>query len=119
MSAHTPATFLGKLLGEVRQWPSILWRWECRFKGVQFQGSAELIGRPIISIAHGARMVLGDGVRIYSSLRANPLGCFQPCVLRALAPGAELILGTNTGLSGTVLCAGTRIEVGEGTIFGA
>ena len=64
-------------------------------------------------------MVLGDDVRLYSATRANPLGCFQPCVLRALRPSAQLVLGRGVGLSGTVLCAADSIDVGEGTIFGS
>jgi len=119
MSEHTPATFLGELLGNLRQWTSALWRLEGKFKGVTFEGKAQIIGRPIMSVANGARLIIGDGVRIYSATRANPLGCFQPCVLRALAPGARLSLGPNAGLSGTVLCAAVSIEVGEGTIFGS
>jgi len=119
MTNHTPATFLGKLIGKFRQAPSFLWRLEGRLKGVQFQGRCEILGRPIMSVAPKGRMVIGDGVRLYSAVRANPLGCFQPCVLRALAPGSQLVLGPGVGLSGTVLCAGTSIEVGEGTIFGS
>jgi acetyltransferase-like isoleucine patch superfamily enzyme len=64
-------------------------------------------------------MVLGDGVSIASAVRANPLGLSQPSVLRVMAPGAQLVLGNHSGLSGTVLCAGRSIEIGEGTIFGA
>src|SRR5207245_1251263 len=119
MSEHTPATFLGALLGNVRQWPSALWKLEASFKGVEFKGRARFIGRPIISKARDATIILGDGARIYSAIRANPLGCFQPCVLRALAPKAQLVIGADTGLSGTVLCAGASIEVGQGTIFGS
>jgi acetyltransferase-like isoleucine patch superfamily enzyme len=63
--------------------------------------------------------MLGDGVRVHSSVRANPLACFQPCVLRALAPGAQLVLGPGAGLSASVLCAAAAIEIGEGTILGA
>ncbi len=73
----------------------------------------------MISMVKGARIVLGDGVRVASHVRANPLGCFQPSALRALAPGAQLILARNVGISATVLCAGLSIEVGEGTIMGA
>src|SRR5882672_1162285 len=113
MTNHTPATFLGKLIGRFRQWPSFLWRIEGRLKGVEFQGRCEILGRPIISVAHSGRMVIGDGVRLYSALRANPLGCFQPCVLRAMAPGSHLVLGRGVGLSGTVMCAARAIEVGE------
>lgn len=64
-------------------------------------------------------MVFGDGVRVLSSLRSNPLGCPHPCILRATASGAELILGSNVGLSGAVLCAAASIKIGEGTILGS
>ncbi len=107
------------MIGRLRGWPTVLWRLEGRLKGVEFQGRCEILGRPLMSVARGARVVLGDGVRLYSATRANPLGCFQPCVLRALRPGAELLLGRSIGLSGTVLCASSSIEVGEGTIFGS
>ena len=99
--------------------PSFFWRWEAQFKGVELKGKFELLGRPMISLAHDSRIVLGDGVRLYSAPRANPLGLFQPCVLRTLVQGSELILAQNIGLSGTVLCAAQSIRVGEGTIFGA
>src|ERR1041385_1382218 len=119
MTNHTPATLLGKLIGKLREWASFLWRLEGRFKGVEFQDRCQILGRPIVSIASGGRITIGDRVRLYSSLRGNPLGCFQPCVLRALAPGSRLVLGSGVGLSGTVICAGASIEVGEGTIFGS
>jgi hypothetical protein len=119
MPQHTPATWLGLLLARIRQWPSRLWRWEARFKGVEFQGRCLFLGRPMISLAKGGRIVVGDGVRVFSSLRANPLGCPQPCALRALVPGAELRLGPNVGLSAAALCAARSIQIGEGTILGA
>jgi acetyltransferase-like isoleucine patch superfamily enzyme len=96
-----------------------MWRWEAQLKGVQFQGKARFQGRPLISVARNARIIVGDGVCVSSSVRANPLGNFQPSVLRALVPGAQLILGRCVGLSGTVLCAGSLIEIGEDTIFGS
>jgi acetyltransferase-like isoleucine patch superfamily enzyme len=119
MGEHSAATWLGTILGRLRGWPGVLWRLEGRLKGIEFEGRCEILGRPLVSVAGGARMVLGDGVRLYSATRANPLGCFQPCVLRALRPGARLVLGRAVGLSGTVLCAAASIEVGEGTIFGS
>src|SRR5438046_2650643 len=119
MSRHTPATFLGQVVGRLRQTSSFLWRLESRFKGVQFLGRTYFIGRPLISVARGASMVFGDGVQIYSSTRANPLGLSQPCVLRALGPGARLVLGRDVGLSGAVVCAGNSIEIGDHTILGA
>src|SRR5882724_3400171 len=119
MSHHTPATWMGNRIGKMRQCTSFLWRLEARLKGVEFEGRSEFLGRPLISLAKGGGITLGDRVRIYSALRANPLGCFQPCVLRAMAPGARLVLARGVGLSGTVMCAARAIEVGEGTIFGS
>jgi acetyltransferase-like isoleucine patch superfamily enzyme len=119
MSKHTAATWLGALVGGLRRWPSWFWCLEARLKGVQFDGRALFLGRPLISVAKGGRIQLGDGVQVNSAVRANPLACPQPSVLRAMGPGAELVLARQVGLSATVLCAARRIEVGEGTIFGA
>ncbi len=119
MSKHTPATLLGALIASLRIGASRLWLWEARFKGVEFLGSCALQGRPLLSIAPGGRIVLGDGVRMASAVRANPLGLAQPCALRALAPGAQLIIGRAVGLSGTALCACRSIEIGEHCLFGA
>lgn len=95
----------------------MLWRLEARFKGVQFEGRCEFVGRPLISLARNGRIVIGDAVRVLSSRRANPLGSLHRCTLRALDPGARLVLGRGVTLSGTVLCAGMLIEVGEGAAF--
>jgi hypothetical protein len=119
MSQHTPATLLGALIATLRIGVSRLWVWEARFKGVQFLGKCAFQGRPLVSLAPGARIVLGEGVRLASAMRANPLGLSQPCVLRAFAPGAQLIVGREVGLSGTTLCACRSIEIGERTLFGA
>lgn len=119
MSASSPAVMLGSILAWLRRRPSALWRLEAKLKGVRFLGRSEFLGRPLISVAPGSELVLGDGVCCYSAVRANPLACFQPSVLRTLAPGAKLALGDRVGLSGTVFCAAKSITVGEGTIFGS
>jgi len=77
------------------------------------------VGRPILSVAKGSRFSIQAGVVLRSGQRSNPLGCFQPCVLRTLAPGAELLLEENVGLSATVACAACSIRIGAGAIVGA
>jgi len=119
MNDPTVANLIGAWVNRVRLCGSCIWRLEARFKGVVLQGRVEFLGRPIISVVEGGRIVLGDGVRIASALRANPLALGQPSVLRAMAPGAELTLGPGVGISGSVLCAGTSIQIGEQTILGA
>jgi hypothetical protein len=119
MGQQTFATALGARLAQIRAWPSVFWRLEARIKGVEMAGRCEFVGRPLISVFPGSRMVFGTGVRIASALRSNPLACFQPAVLRTLASGAQLVLAPGVGLSATVLCAAVSIEVGEQSIFGS
>jgi acetyltransferase-like isoleucine patch superfamily enzyme len=119
VSRRTFAESLGAALQAGRMAASVLWRLEARVKGVVFEGEAYFSGRPIISVAGDSELRIGAGVRIASSERANPLACFQPSVLRTLAPGARLVLAQNVGLSAAVLCAGAEIVIGEGTIIGA
>ncbi len=95
---------------------SVLWRLEARLKGAEFQGTARFCGRPLLSLAAGSRMVFGDQARVLSSKNRNPLGFFQPSVLRTWLPGAKLLLGPRVRLHGAVLCAAVSIEVGEGTV---
>jgi acetyltransferase-like isoleucine patch superfamily enzyme len=119
MSQQTLASWLGTLVSQVRIGVSRLWLLEARLRGVELQGHCLLAGRPRFRIARGARIVLGDGVRLASAVRAAPLSNTQPCQLRALAPGALIRLERNVGMSSTTLCASRSIEVGEGTIFGS
>src|SRR5215831_3775276 len=112
MGDQTLATLIGIVFSKVRRWPSILWRLEAQFKGVEFGGKSEFLGRPMIYLARGSRIVLGDGVCVGSSVRANPLGLPHPTALRTLAPGAQLIVARGVGMSGAALCAGKSIEIG-------
>src|SRR5689334_22563189 len=80
MSNQTAAIILGKLIARLRLSQSFLWRLEARIKGVEFQGRVQFQGRPIISLAKGGRIVLGNDVSVASARRANPLGLSQPSV---------------------------------------
>lgn len=119
MSDFTLAMQLGAAVKWLRKIPAILWRWEAQFRGVRLQGPVEFVGRPILSVWKDSTLELGAGVRLNSAPRANPLGCFQPCVLRTLLPGARLRLGPRVGLSAAAICAAKSIEIGESTILGA
>lgn len=113
------ARILGQFLAWLRSRPSILWKTEAAFKGVICGKDLLFLGRPLISVAPGSHFVLSDGVRINSALRSSLFGCSQPSVLRTLAPGAELRLDANVGISSALICAGKQITIGENTIIGA
>jgi acetyltransferase-like isoleucine patch superfamily enzyme len=111
--------YAGFILNLGRASLSGFWAFEARLKGVSVGRGVTFVGRPLISVAKGSRFQLGNNAKINSSLRANPLGCFQPSVLRTLCPDAELILDANVGISGCVLCAAKSIHIGEGVNIGS
>src|SRR4051794_40373865 len=119
MTQSTVTNSVGQLADLLRRLSSKLWICELKLKGATIEGRLMLAGRPLVSIAPRSEFFLGDMVELSSSTRSTLLGAFQPCVLRTLTAGAQLRIGRNVGLSGTVICAGRRIEVGEGTIFGS
>jgi len=106
-------------ISHLRTWMGVLWKLEAELKGAKFAGAARFEGRPIISVWRGSKMQFGREVSLNSATRSNPLACFQPCVVRTLAPDADLILEDRVGLSGAVVCAGKSIRIGEGTIIGS
>lgn len=119
MPKRSWAEYAGFLSGQLRASWSRVWILEARLKGASVGRNVVFVGRPLISVAKGSRFQIGNNVRINSSLRANPLGCFQPSVLRTLCPDAELVLEANAGISGCVLCAAKSIRIGEGVNIGS
>jgi acetyltransferase-like isoleucine patch superfamily enzyme len=119
MPKRSWAEYAGIVVSQWRASGSSLWLLEARLKGVSIAQGVAFVGRPIISVAKGSRFQLGENVTINSSLRANPLGCFQPSVLRTLCADAELVLESNVGISGCVLCAAKSIQIGEGVNIGS
>jgi acetyltransferase-like isoleucine patch superfamily enzyme len=107
----------GLLSAFLGHWPQALWRLEAQLKGVEFQGTTTFHGRPLLRLTAGSRMVFEDKVTVVSGAKLNPLGGFQPAVLRTWLPGAKLILGPGVRVYGAVLCAAVSVEVGEGTII--
>jgi acetyltransferase-like isoleucine patch superfamily enzyme len=106
-------------MGRLRRISSHLWAFEARLRGAKLNGDVTFLGRPVLSLHRNSELVFEGNNNISSSVRCNPLGNAQPCVLRTRAHGARLILGRHVGLSSTVLCAEREITIGEGTILGA
>lgn len=119
MPKASAAQTIGLGISRLRTLAGRLWRLEAELKGARFEGASRIEGRPIVSVAPGSIMKFGPNLVLNNYVRSNPLACFQPCTLRTLAPGAELILGPNVGMSGTVICAGQHISIGEETILGS
>lgn len=94
-------------------------RWVLRSYGVHFGEGLRLGSPPIIQKHKEATIRLGRNVVILNTLAQNPAGVFQPTVLAACRPGAELIIGDNVGISGATLYAWRRLEIGDHVLVGA
>lgn len=113
------ANLIGPWVGRARRVLSWPWEWEARFRGVEMGAGVVFLGRPLLTMAAGSRMVLHGENQIASSTRCTGLGNIQPAVLRTLLPGSLLELGKGAGVSGAAICAASSIVIGEGTIIGA
>jgi len=87
--------------------------------GVRLARGARVIGLPILSNKAGGTIHVGRGVVLCSRSRETALGVGHAVVLRTLAPGAEIRIGEDTGISGGAICAQRSVHIGRNCLFGA
>lgn len=90
-----------------------------RAAGVEIAEGVQIQGRPIVSLARGSRVQIGERCVLCSDSQINALGVNHPVVLRTLSPGAEIVIGADTGMSGGSICAAGSIRIGAGCLIGA
>lgn len=77
-----------------------------------------LKGVPLIFNQKGAQLKIGQNVTIKSSFFSNLVGLYSRTIIVTRAPGAEIIIGDNVGISGATIYARKYIEIGENTCIG-
>jgi acetyltransferase-like isoleucine patch superfamily enzyme len=90
-----------------------------RRRGCRVASRLVCLGAPIITAVPGARIEIGAGVVLCSRSRQTALGVTRPVILRALRRGALLRLGDRVRMSGTVICAAQRVEIGDRCVIGS
>jgi acetyltransferase-like isoleucine patch superfamily enzyme len=90
-----------------------------RAQGVRVAGDLTLYGFPIVTGVENACIEIGERVVLCSDSRFTALGIARPVIIRALAPGATILIGRDTGISGAVICAACSIEIGAECLLGA
>lgn len=112
-----------RILALVSQLPRRLWDLLSRFwvgrKISAIGPGCKVLGLPILTEYPGSRVCLGQRVVLCSRPRDTALGVSRPVILRTLAAGAEIIIGDDTGLSGTTVCAAISVIIGRGCLFGS
>ena len=98
---------------------AILWNASLRRRGVDMGAAERVLGRPIVSLASGSSVSIGDRSVLISRPAATALGVARPVILRTLRTGARIEIGADVGMSGTTVCAATSITIGDRVLFGA
>jgi len=114
---------LAKLLRSPITVPTVIadryvWPVWLRWQGVQFGEGLTLVGRPVIRWAKNGEIWLGRDVTLCSRPQSNPLQLSTPCALCLARPGARITIGDGCGLSGTVICAATSVDIGQRVLIG-
>ncbi len=89
-----------------------------RFTGVKYGKHLQLKGIPVIFNHSKAVLSIGKNVTIKSSFLSNLVGLYSHTIIVTRAPGAEIIIGDNVGISGATIYARKRIIIGDNTCIG-
>ena len=77
-----------------------------------------LKGVPVIFNKGGATLKIGNHVTIKSNFLSNLVGLYSRTIIVTRAPGAEIEIGDNVGISGATIYARKGIYIGENTCVG-
>jgi acetyltransferase-like isoleucine patch superfamily enzyme len=90
-----------------------------RYFGVETNfGDVTLIGLPIINRKKNSKIIVGQGVTLVSNSRGNVAGVNHPVILATLAEGAVIQLGNGVGISGSSICAVSKVTIGNNSGLG-
>lgn len=102
-----------------RSWWNLTVMPALRAAGVEIAEKVQVQGKPIISMVAGSRIRIGTRCVLCSDSDVNALGINHPVVIRTMRPGAEIVIGEDTGMSGGSICASSSIRIGKGCLIGA
>ena len=94
-------------------------RYLLKSAGVEVGVGIRCYGLPLATLTAESRISIGNRVVLVSRSRYTALGVAHQVILRTLTTGAELVIGHDTGLSGTTICAARSVTIGARTLVGA
>jgi acetyltransferase-like isoleucine patch superfamily enzyme len=80
--------------------------------GVQYGKNLKSYGSPVIDLWKGGKLTIGDNVVFNNGRLYNMIGRQQSCCF-VVRTGAELIIGSNTGMSATAIVCTSKITIGN------
>ena len=87
--------------------------------GVTLGRDVKLVGRPSINMVEGSLIQIGNNAVLRSRSRHNAIGINHSIILRTQQPGAKIVIGSNTGISGGAICARELVMIGDNCLIGS
>lgn len=85
---------------------------------VEYGKNLLLKGIPVVFNKSGAKLSIGDNCTIKSSFLSNLVGLYSRTIIVTRAPGAEVVIGNNVGISGATIYARKKITIEDNTCIG-
>jgi acetyltransferase-like isoleucine patch superfamily enzyme len=86
---------------------------------VELQGRVAILGKPIVDIRDGCKLVIGDNVTLNSRNKGYHINMHSPVKLFADRPNATIRIGANTRLHGSCIHAYESVTVGRNCLIAA
>jgi len=87
--------------------------------GVKMGANCKIVGKPVISRHKNSQITLGNRSVLVSKISQTALGVSRPVILRTMTENSRILIGEDTGLSGTTICSAISVEIGARCLIGA
>lgn len=84
----------------------------CAFWGVVHGKNCKFIGRTLFRTHRRGEIVLGNGIRLFSTVLENPVGLTGPSILDTRR-GGRIVIGDGSGLSSPVISSMVGVTIGK------
>lgn len=119
--------YKGKINTKFRYYRILIYRELCSvftkfflsINGVKFGKGCRFYGIPKVFRIFQSSITIGDNCGFRSDFSSNLVGINRKCIVTTLRQGAEVIIGNNSGFSGTVIAAAGSIRIGNNVLCGA
>ena len=117
------AWFLERIFRYHNKCNILLWKYPirlmCFIKGVRIGRKVNFNGFPVIRRYENSKIIIGDNCTFNSARNSVRVGLHDRCTLVTLLKGSEIVFGNNSGGSGIMVLAATKIIVGNNVLIGS
>lgn len=97
--------------------------YKCKRAGLKYDPTWRIMGKIIVckpNLFHTpSKIIIGHHFQAQADPAWNTYGIIQPNILNVRSGGAEIILGDNVGISGSIISSAQSIQIGNNVLIGS